>query len=109
MVGRLIGVVGRLENGTSCGCLRLPPFLVGGGEKFLEVGPGLEALWLASPELAVVVKETVLEHELKSNSNDLGRGVGRVSCGGVNVSVCRLEMVQLCSSSRLPVADVFMT
>ena len=60
-----------MENGTSCGRLQLPPFLVGSGKKFLEVGPCLDVRWLASPELAVVVKETDLEHELKSNSDDL--------------------------------------
>ena len=83
MVVRLIGVVYRLENGTGCGRLRLPPFLVGSGEKFLEVGPGLDVRWLASPDLSVVVEEPGLEHELKGNSDDLGRGLGRVSCGGV--------------------------
>ena len=83
MVGRLIGVVDQLENGTNCGCLRLPPLLVGSGKKFLEVCPGLDVRWLASPELSVVVEETGLEHELKSNYEDLGRGVGRVSGGGV--------------------------
>ena len=49
VVGQLIGVVARLENGTGCGRLRLTPFLVGRGEKFLEVGPGLDVRWLASP------------------------------------------------------------
>ena len=76
-------MVARLENGTGCGRLRLPPFFVDSGKKFLEVGPGLDVRRLASPQLAVFVKETGLEHELKSNSDDLGRGVGRVSCGGV--------------------------
>ena len=47
--GRLIGVVARLENGAGCGRLRLTPLLVGRGEKFLELGPGLDAHWLASP------------------------------------------------------------
>ena len=83
MVGRLIGVVARLENGTGCGRLRLPPFLVGSGKIFIEVCPGLDVLWLELPELAVVVEETGLEHDLKSNSDDLGRGVGRVFGGGV--------------------------
>ena len=83
LVGRLIGVDARLENGTGCGSLRLPPFLVGSGEKFLEVGPGLDVRCLESPEHAVVIEETGLEHDLKSNFNNLGRGVGRVSCGGV--------------------------
>ena len=49
MVGRLIGVVSRLENGAGCGRLQLTPFLVGRGEKFLEVGPGLDVRWLALP------------------------------------------------------------
>ena len=31
----------------------------------------------------MVVKETSLEHELKGNSDNLVRGVGRVSCRGV--------------------------
>ena len=83
MVGRLIGVVGRLENDTGCGGLRLPPFLVGSGKKFLEACPGLDVRWLASPELAVAVEEPGLEHELKGNFDNLGRGVGRVSGGGV--------------------------
>ena len=42
VVGRLIGVVAQLENGAGCGRLRLPPFLLGSGKKFLEVGPGLD-------------------------------------------------------------------
>ena len=49
VVGRLIGVVARLENGAGCGRLQLTPFLVGRGEKFLGVGPGLDVCWLASP------------------------------------------------------------
>ena len=44
---------------------------------------GWDVCCLASPELAVVVEDTGLGHELKSNSNYLGRGVGRVSGGGV--------------------------
>ena len=60
VVGRLIGVVARPENGAGYGCLQLTPFLVGRGEKFLEVGPGLDVRWLASPYIAVVVKETSL-------------------------------------------------
>ena len=83
MVGRLICVVVQIENGTGCGRLGILPFLVGSGEKFLEVGPGLDVRWLASPELAVVVKNTGLEHELKRNSDNLDQGVDRVFCGGV--------------------------
>ena len=49
MAGRLIGVVARLENGAGCGRLKLPPLLVDSGEKFLEVGPGLDTRWLALP------------------------------------------------------------
>ena len=49
VVGRLICVVAQLENGAGCGRLQLMPFLVGRGEKFLEVGPGLDVCWLASP------------------------------------------------------------
>ena len=128
MVGRLIDVVARLENGTGCGGLRLLLFLVGSGKKFLEACPGLDVLWLVSPEIAVVVEEPGLEHELKGNSDNLGRGVGSVSgggvvnrifdlinqgferlvavvgrsdllviflhCGGGNVRVCSVEMIQ---------------
>ena len=83
MVVRLIGVVSRLENGTGCSVLRLQPFLVGSGEKFLEAYPSLEVRWLASPELVVVAEEPGLEHELKGNYDDLGRGVWHVSNGGV--------------------------
>ena len=49
MVGQLMGVVARLENGSGCGRQRLTPFLVGLGEKFLEAGPGIDVRWLASP------------------------------------------------------------
>ena len=49
VVGRLIGVVARLENGAGCDRLVLMPFLVGRGEKFLEVGQGLDGRWLALP------------------------------------------------------------
>ena len=76
-------MVGRLKNGTGCGRLRLSPFLVVSGEKFLEACQGLDVCWLALLELAVVIEETGLEQELKSNSKDLGRGVRRVSSGGV--------------------------
>ena len=76
-------MVSRLENGTGCGGLRLPPFLVGSGETFLEACKCLDIRCLASPELAVVVEEPGLEHDLKGNSYDLGRVVGRVSGGGV--------------------------
>ena len=70
VVGGLIGVVAHLEDGTGCGCLRLPSFMVGRGETFLEVCPGIDVRWLASPDLAVIIKDTGLENELKSNSND---------------------------------------
>ena len=83
MVEQLIGVVARLKDGTGCSGLRLPSFLVGSGKKFLEVCPGIDIRWLASPELAVVVEESGLENELKCNSDNLGRGVWRVSGGGV--------------------------
>ena len=56
---------------------------MGSGETFLEFCPGLDVCWQASPEISVVVEETGLEHELKSNSEDLVRGVGSVSGGGV--------------------------
>ena len=59
--------------------------MVGSGEKFLDSCPGLDVIWIASPELAGVVEELGLEHELKGSSDDLGRGVGRVS-GGVVVN-----------------------
>ena len=49
VVGRLIGVIARLENGAGCRGLLLTPFLVGRGEKFLEAGPVLNVRWLAFP------------------------------------------------------------
>ena len=79
-------MVDRLGNGTSCGGLRLLPFLVGSGEKSLEAFPGLDVRWLESPYLVVVVEETGLEQDLQRNSH-LGRGVGRVSGGGVFNSI----------------------
>ena len=60
-----------------------PAILGGQLQKILEASPGLDVSWFAPPELAVVVKETGLENNLKSNSDDLGWGVGRVSGGGV--------------------------
>ena len=56
---------------------------MGSGEKFLDSCPGLDVIWLASPELAGVVEELGLEHEQKGNSDELVRGVGCVSGGGV--------------------------
>ena len=57
--------------------------LGGPWRKLLETGPGLDVRWLASPYLAVAIKKTSLKHELESDSDDLGWGVGRVPCGGV--------------------------
>ena len=64
---------------------------MGNGEIFLEACPGLDILWLASPEIAVVDDEPVLEHELKGISENLGRGVGRVS--GRGVVNCIFELI----------------
>ena len=58
----------------------IPAILGGQWRKLLEVGPGLDVRWMASQELAVVVKETGLEHKLKSNYDNLGQDVGCVSC-----------------------------
>ena len=44
-----VGVVARLENRACCGRLRLTPFLVGRGNKFLEAGPCLDVRWLELP------------------------------------------------------------
>ena len=60
-----------------------PAILGGQWRKFLEACPGLGVRWLASPELAVFIEEPGLEHKLKINSNHLGRGVWRVSGGGI--------------------------
>ena len=76
-------MVGRLEDGTGCDGLRIPPLLVGSCKKILEACPGLDVSWLAPPELAVVIEYPGLKHELEGNYDDLGRGVGRVSGGGV--------------------------
>ena len=61
--------------------------MVGRGEKFLEAVPCLDVRWLASPELAVVIKISSLKHELESNSDDLGWGVWRFPCGSVVNSI----------------------
>ena len=83
MFGRLIDAVALPENGTSCGGLQLPQFLVNSGEIFLEACLGLDLCCLASPEIAVVVEEPGLEQDLKRNPNNLGMGVWSVSGGGV--------------------------
>ena len=56
---------------------------MGSDKKSLDACPGLDVRWLELPELSVVVEDNGLEHELKINSKDLVRGVGRVSSGGV--------------------------
>ena len=58
----LIGVIGRLEDGTGRGGLRLPSFLVGCCEEFLEACPGLVVSRLVPPEFAVVIEESGMEH-----------------------------------------------
>ena len=63
--------------------MQLPPFLVGICEELLEACLGLVVSRLAPPEFAVVIENSGLEQELESNGDDLGRGVGRVSGGGV--------------------------
>ena len=83
VIGCLMGVIGRLEDGTGSGGLQLPPLLVGSCKEFLEACPGLVVSWLAPPEFAVVIEESGLEQELESHYDNLGRGVGRVSGGGV--------------------------
>ena len=59
------------------------PFLVGSCKKILEAYLGLVVSRLAPPEFSVIIEESGLKKELESNYNDLGRGVGRVSGGGV--------------------------
>ena len=76
-------MIGRLEDGTGRGGLRLLPFLVSSCEEFLEACSGLVVKSLAPPEFAVVIEESGLEQELERNCNDLGRGVGHVSGEGV--------------------------
>ena len=72
-----------MKYGTACGGLRLLPFLVGSCKKILEAYLGLFVSRLAPPEFSVIIEESGLKKELESNYNDLGRGVGRVSGGGV--------------------------
>ena len=79
----LILMVGRLEDGTGRGGLRLPPLLVGSCKKFLEACPGLVVSCLAPPAFAVVIEEPGLEQDLESNCDDLGRGIGHVFGRGV--------------------------
>ena len=78
-----MGVIGRLEYGTGRGGLQLLPFLGGSCKEFFEACPGLVVSWLAPPEFVVVIEESGMEQELESNCDNLGRGVGRVSGGGV--------------------------
>ena len=60
VVNNICGVVA----GTRSGGLRLAQFLVGGGKKYLELGPGL-VVWIPSfPLLAVVVEHFSLEYQL---------------------------------------------
>ena len=60
-----------------------PSILVGRFQKFIEACTGLDVSWLEPPDLSVVIEEPGLEHKLEGNSGDLGRGMGRVSGGGV--------------------------
>ena len=83
MIGLLIGVIGQLEDGTGhCG-LQLQPLLVGSCKEFLEACPGRVISWMAPPEFVVVIEEPGMEQELERNCDDLGRGLGCVSSGGV--------------------------
>ena len=75
----LIGVIGRLESGTSRGGLQLPSFLVGSCEEFLEACPGLVVSWLVPPEFSAAVEEPGLEQDLERNFDKLGKGVGSIS------------------------------
>ena len=75
-------MIGHLEDGTSCGGLRLLPFLVGSCKEFLEGGTGLFVVLLALPEFAAVVEDYGMEQDLERNGDKLVRGVGRVSGGG---------------------------
>ena len=83
VIGRLIGVIGRLEDGTGCGGLQLMLLFVGSCEEFLEACPDLVVTWMTPPYFVVVIEEPGLEQELVGNCDDLGRGIGRVSGGGV--------------------------
>ena len=56
---------------------------MGSGKKILEACPGLDVRWLASPDIALVFEDPSLKHDLKGNSDNLGRGVGHVPGGGV--------------------------
>ena len=75
-------MISHLEDGTSCGGLRLLPFLVGSCKELLEACTGLFVVLLAPPEFAVVIEYSSLEQELEINCDKLVRGVGRVSGGG---------------------------
>ena len=77
VIGWLIGVIGQLEDGTSRGGLWLLPFLVGSCEEVLEEFPGLVVSRLAPSEFSVVIEESVLEQELESDCDNLGRVRGR--------------------------------
>ena len=76
MVGGLVvDVIGGVVAGTHGGGLRLAQFLMGGGKKGIEIGPGLVG-WIPSfPQLAISIENSSLEYQLICNFDDLQQGV----------------------------------
>ena len=76
MVGGLVvDVIGGVVAGTRGGGLQLAQFLMGGGKKGIELGPGLVG-WIPSfPQLAISIEHSSLEYQLICNSNGLQQGV----------------------------------
>ena len=81
--GLVVAVIGGVIANTHGGELRLKQFLVGGGKKSLELGPGLVG-WIPSfPQLETVVEHSSLEYQLICNANNLQQGVRGIPGLGV--------------------------
>ena len=73
--GVLVNMIGVVVDGTHGGGLQLAQFLMGGGKKGLELGPGLVG-WVPSfPHLEIVIERSSLEKQLICNADGLQRGV----------------------------------
>ena len=84
MVGGLVvDMIGNVVAGNHGGGLQLAQFLMGGGNKGLELGPGLVG-WIPSfPQLAIVIEHSILGYQLLFDADDLQRGVQGIPGHGV--------------------------
>ena len=53
------------------------------GEVCLEIGPSLVGVVLVLPGFAIVQEHAGCEEELKGGGDNLGRGIGSISGGGI--------------------------